>query len=167
MSAFPIEKQMEAACMVHPYEAAQILGLRDENRPNGIPSREWLSEQFNFSPQDLHTYILDAPTRAGEIYNRSLDNRSTPAPYIWAVGDGFHVGWYDGPPDGFHGVLLHQHMDEAATDLVLTYWGLPRLPGVPVLDRKAAEAFHTTHTPPAFARLAAAIRGMIDKWTGC
>lgn len=56
MNGFAVEKQLAAACMVHPYEASQILAVRDETRPNGIPSSEWLSRQFAFATQ-LHREV--------------------------------------------------------------------------------------------------------------
>lgn len=143
MSGFPVEKQLAAACMAHPYEASTILGVRDEHRPNGIPSAEWLSKQFTFTSQELRAYILDAPTRAKEILQQSLDNRSSPAPYIWDVAGGFHVGWYDGKLGGFSKASFHQRIEDAATDFILMYWGLPRLGGTPISDRDAAAVFAT------------------------
>lgn len=143
MSNFPLDKQLAAACMVHPYEASQILGIRDEQRPNGIPSRESLCDQFTFTAQELRAYILNAPMQATEIHNRSLDNRSSPAPYIWGVVGGFHVGWYDGTRGGFSNTSFFERIEDAAADFVLTYWGLPRLEGAPVTDRDAAAVFET------------------------
>lgn len=141
MGDFAVEKQLAAACMARPYEASQILGVRDEHRPNGIPSRQWLSQQFTFTADELHAYVLELPQRAREIENRALDNRASPAPYIWDLGDGFHVGWYDGPPAQVRDVYFHAHIDEAATDFILAYWGLPRLGGTSVPDRTAARVF--------------------------
>lgn len=171
MSGSPPEKEMAAACMVHPYEASQILGVREEHRPNGIPLRESLREQFTFTAQDLHAFILETPMRAGEITNRALNNRASPAPYIWNVGNGFHVGWYDGPPGQVHDVFFHQHIDEAAADFVLAYWGLPRLPGTPVPDRAAGAIFQHLYPAPEngtrLQRIAADVRRLIEKWIGC
>lgn len=141
MSTFALEKQTAAACMVHPYEATQILGVRDEARPNGIPSRESLRDQFTFTAHDLHAYIVAAPMRASEIQNRALNNRAIPAPYMKSVNGGFHVGWYNGPPHRFRHVFFHHNIDDAAADFVLTYWGLPRFQGIPVSDSEAAAVF--------------------------
>lgn len=166
MGGFPVEKQLAAACMAHPYEASQILGARYPHRPNEIPSREWLRGQFTFTAQELRAYVLEVPQRAREIENRALDNRTSPGPYIWDLGDGFHVGWYDGPPAQVHDVYFHPDIDEAAADFVLAYWGLPRLGGTPVPDRMAATVFETVDRPSALERAGVKIRSFIQKWTG-
>lgn len=170
LSRFSLQLQMAAACTAHPYEASRVLGVRDERRPNGIPSRDWLSEHFSFTARDLREFIKDAPLRANEIHNTSLNNRASPAPYIVDVDGGFHVGWYDGTDDGFSAVMFHEHLEDAATDFVLTYWGMPRLPGKPISNKAETDLFNNKYSPPleraALRRGLDALRDVVRRWRG-
>jgi len=158
---------MAAACLVHPYESSRALGIHDEDSADGTPSREALGEQFTFSAEELREYIIDNPMRAGEIRDRALDNRGIPAPYILPVEGGFQVGWYDGPPKGNKEVFFHRNAEDAATDYVLTYWGLRRLNGVPVSHRASELSFDKClrHRDASVgARLVHAVRALFEKW---
>jgi|GEM_PF-4106007 len=106
--------------------------------------------------------------RAGEIYDKALSNRASPAPYIWEVDGGFHVGWYDGAPNGFSEVYFHDGLENAATDFVLAYWGLPRLLGKRV-RRKAAirvftDAYQERQEHGVLGRTWRAIRKFLSRW---
>lgn len=121
----PLERQLAAACTVYPYEASRILDVRVPGNPNAVPDREWFAPHFTFTPEQLREYITEDPLRAGQLITRSLDQRTMPSAYVVDDENGlYEVGWFDGDK---HDIVRYEHVEDAATDFVLAYWGLPRL----------------------------------------
>lgn len=113
------------ACTVYPWEAARLMEIYHEGRPNGVPDREWFLRLFTFTPQQLHDYLSrsDNDGLAEQIKGRALDNRGIPNAYLVRQGDHYEVGWYD-----YQRTQKRRHKTpiDAAADYVLLFWGLPR-----------------------------------------
>ena len=87
------EEQFEAATSVYPFSAAQILALARTWSDRPI---ENVARCFTFSRSDLLDFLRRRPERIKNVLKRSLDNRSTPAPYVEEVGNTYLVGYFDG-----------------------------------------------------------------------
>lgn len=97
--------------------------MRQTGKRNGVPDREFFRAVFTFSQGSLLRYVESHPGLAQKLLEKSEDQRSTPSAYMSPRETGYDVGWYD---YGYAQVQHHRRIEDAATDFVLAFWGLPR-----------------------------------------
>jgi len=115
--------ELAAACALYP-DACKRLNIPEPEFRGNVASRRRLRCLFTFTGAELRNYIEITPGLAETLYDKSLDQRSTPSAFMAEVPGGFTVGWFDcGPSEE----RFHQRIQVAAADFVLAYWGLPRL----------------------------------------
>ena len=123
-SAFAVEDQLKAACTVHDYDAAHILGVYHLGKHNGVPDRRWFLKNFTFTSGQLLGYVREKGV-ARLLLDSSYDQRGFPSAYMTEKDGCYEVGWFDGKRTAQRSF---DDIDEAAADFVLAFWGLGRLP---------------------------------------
>jgi len=113
--------ELAAACALYPdaYKRLKIAEFR-----GNVVSRQQLRGRFTFTAAELRCYIETNPGLAEVLFDKSLDQRSTPSAFMAEAPGGYTVGWFDHARSEER---FHERIEDAATDFVLTYWGLPRL----------------------------------------
>jgi hypothetical protein len=112
------EKQLEAATTVYPFAAAQVLSLDQTWRDSPIES---VARCFTFSRGELLDFLRGRPDRVKDVLERSLDNRSTPTPYVEQVGSSFRVGDFGGTR---HNERTYREAAEAVADYIFRFWSM-------------------------------------------
>ena len=115
--------ELAAACSLYP-DACKRLNIPEPEFHGNVASRRHLRDLFTFTGAELRRYIETNPGLAEDLYDKSLDQRSTPSAFMAEARGGYTVGWFDRAPSEEH---FHRRIEEAAADFVLTYWGLARL----------------------------------------
>lgn len=123
-------EEMAAACSLYP-DACQLLNIPEPEFRGNVAGRAQVREHFSFTAAELRCYIEASPGLAETLYNKALDQRSTPSAFMTEVAQGYCVGWYDSARSEER---FHFRIENAATDFVLTYWGLPRSLGSDVQE---------------------------------
>jgi hypothetical protein len=117
------DQLIAAACTINAYEASRLLGVRQAGNYNGVPDDDFFRAIFTFTEGDLKGYLGRNADTARDLVRRSSENRGIPAPFLRPTADGYIVGLFGSARSRER---QYAQLVDAATDFVLSFWGLSR-----------------------------------------